>query len=83
MITPLSPSLGRLRLSFSPYLGRSLLYIQPARFKFQRTCTFLSDPSVTVQIHPVGFNHHFNYRQSLQKFAVTPGFLLLSIGLCF
>ena len=43
----------------------------------------LLDLPVTVQIHPVGFNHHFNYRQSLQEFTVTPGFLLLSIGLCF
>lgn len=75
---------GKTQVVFQPILGTdSLFYMQPARFKFQRTGTFLADPSVTVQIQPVRFNHHFNYRQSLQEFAVTPGFLLLSIGLCF
>ena len=51
--------------------------------QFQHTGMFLANPSVTVPIHPVRFNHHFNYRQSLQEFAVTSGFLLLSIGLYF
>ena len=74
---------GKTQVVFQSIFGTdSLLYIQPARFKFQRTGTFLADPSVTVQIHPVRFNYHFNYRQSLQELAVTPGFLLLSIGLC-
>ena len=75
---------GKTQVVFQPIFGTdSLLYIQPARFKFQHTGMFLANPSVTVPIHPVRFNHHFNYRQSLQEFAVTSGFLLLSIGLCF
>ena len=70
---------GKTQVVFQPIFGTdSLLYIQPARFKFQHTGMFLANPSVTVPIHPVRFNHHFNYRQSLQEFAVTSGFFFPS-----